>query len=82
MARSTPPEGSAFPVAARGVYVDYLERWAWTVDSRGQKSEYRIIHSHDERMAIESELQDELDREDPIPSSAFSPAPLRRLHLL
>jgi hypothetical protein len=69
----------------RGVYVDHLERWAWYVDSRGNKSKRREIFSPDDRLAVEAELQTELDEHDAIPASEFVPAPLRperRLRLL
>lgn len=66
----------------RGVYIDYLNRWAWTVDSRGRRSAYREIPTPDEAAAVEADLFRELDEHDPIPSSAFVPSPIRHLRLI
>lgn len=66
----------------RGVYVDYLHRWAWYVDSRGRPSEYRMLATVEDQPAVEDELHRELDRIDPTPSGGFVPAPLHRLRLL
>lgn len=60
---------------ARGVYVDYLDRWAWSVDSQGRKSALHPFFSPEEREQVQAELWRELDASDPIPSAAFVPAP-------
>lgn len=68
--------------ARRGVYVDYLNRWAWFEDSFGKKSPYRMIESPEESDAVQGDLLRELDASDPIPSADFVPAPISHLRLL
>jgi hypothetical protein len=64
--------------ARRGVYVDYLNRWMWSVDSLGGKSPYRMIATDDDAAAVQDDLSRDLDQNDPIPADAFVPAPIRR----
>lgn len=51
----------------RRVHVDYLDRWAWSEDSLGRKSEKVAIHSPEDREAVESDLWAALDAGDPLP---------------
>lgn len=67
----------------RGAYLDHTGRWAWTVDSKGQHSVIYEVPSDVDPEEFASGLQTELDEHDPIPASAFVPAPLYpRLRLL
>lgn len=66
----------------RGVFIDYLGRFAWSVDSQGRKSEIRIINPEEDPLIVGNELQAELDEDDPILPDSFVPAPIARLRLL
>lgn len=77
----TPASSAAVAYRAapnRGVYVDYLGRFAWTVDSQGRRSKDYTIFAAENPDDVASALQRQLDELDPIPSSAFVPAPLSR----
>lgn len=68
--------------ARRGVYVDYLHRFAWMVDSTGRESRHYPIFDGNDEEALKASLWVQLDEIDPIPSDAFVPAPLTgRSHL-
>lgn len=62
--------------ARRGVYVDYLHRFAWTIDSLGRESRHYPIFDQNDEEAIKASLSVQLDETDAIPSGAFVPASL------
>lgn len=64
--------------AHRGVYIDYLGRFAWTVDSKGRRSKHYTIFPAENPEDVASALMTQLDELDPIPASDFRPAPLNR----
>lgn len=64
--------------ARRGVYIDYLGRFAWTVDSHGRRSKDYTIFPAESPEDVANALQQQLDELDPIRASDFVPAALSR----
>lgn len=57
----------------RGAYIDHLNRWVWTVDEFGNESEYRMVMPGEDAELVAHEMEDEMERLRPTPSSAFVP---------
>lgn len=66
----------------RAVFIDWLGRFVWYVDSRGRRSENYTVMPGERPEDVASALESWLDQVDPIPSDEFSPPPLGgRSHL-
>lgn len=76
--RHTPPEGAAaFPLAGRGVYAQpYLlhgRREYYAVSSTGEQVAVRLVNEGADPAPFISDLWDELNHADPMPSHLAGP---------